>query len=131
MTIPPTRYILGATVLILAVGAGALFYKAGHVLDNAVDFTDKSEVSIVLTDQGFEPAHVRIKAGTTVTFTSARDKQFWPASNPHPSHGLFPGFDPKRPIPPNESWSFVPDKPGVWGFHDHIRSYYTGILYVE
>jgi plastocyanin len=88
-------------------------------------------VGIVLTEEGFEPREIHITKGTKVTFTTTRQNQFWPASNLHPSHEIYPEFDPKYPLEPTESWSFVFDKPGVWRFHDHIRSYFTGTIYVD
>lgn len=93
--------------------------------------TNQSEVAIVLTDTGFEPDRVRISKGTRVLFSSERPNQFWPASNAHPAHDIYAEFDPKRPLRPGESWSFVFEKSGDWGFHDHIRSYFSGVIYVE
>lgn len=91
----------------------------------------KSEVRIVLSDAGFRPERVRVTVGTTLIFTTTRSKPFWPGSNPHPSHTLYPEFDAKDVIPANASWVFVAEKPGVWGYHDHIRSYFTGVVFVE
>jgi len=86
-------------------------------------------VVVTLTEQGYLP-EVIIKKGTTVVFKSELDKPFWPASNLHPSHELYGDFDSKRPLNPNESWSFVFNRVGVWQMHDHIRSYYTGTITV-
>jgi hypothetical protein len=123
-------YVIGAIALLALLFAVLLYYRATYILDKGEDMTDKSELTITLTEEGFVPQYVRIRAGTKVTLSTTRDKQFWPASNPHPTHGLYTGFDPQKPLQPGESWTFTPKK-GVWGYHDHIRSYYTGILYVE
>lgn len=96
-----------------------------------VDMRDYETVSIVLSESGFIPEHVRVRVGTRVVFTTDRGARFWPASNPHPAHSIYPGFDPKEPIEPDASWTFTPTSPGEWGFHDHLRSYYAGVLYVE
>ena len=94
------------------------------------DYTATSSVSVVLTEKGFVPAYFRIKKGTTVVFSTTRGKDFWPASNEHPEHSIYPQFDPKEPVMPSKTWSFTFDKAGQWGFHDHIRSYFTGVVEV-
>lgn len=85
---------------------------------------------VVLTEKGFEPSAVSIPVGGTVVFSTSRDFPFWPASDLHPSHGLYAAFDPKLPLAPSETWTFTFEQEGEWGFHDHLRSYYTGIVYV-
>lgn len=85
---------------------------------------------IVLKADGFHPAKLTIKEGETVTFTTTTGKPFWPASNVHPTHTAFPAFDPKQPIPPDQSWSFTFDKMGRYGFHDHIESTFEGEILV-
>lgn len=128
---PYLPYAAGALLCALLLGAGILYAQSQRAQDGALDWRDRSEAAIVLTETGFEPQQVRVRAGTKVTFTTTRDKAFWPASNPHPSHTLYNAFDPREPVAPEGAWSFVPQEPGTWGFHDHIRSYYTGVLYVE
>lgn len=119
---------MGVAVLI---GAGVFAYFSASATEKVVDLRGQKDVSVVLTDQGFEPRDIRISAGTTVTFTTTRHNQFWPASDPHPVHTIYPAFDPRRPLDPSESWSFTFDTAGQWGFHDHVRSYFTGTMYVE
>jgi hypothetical protein len=109
-----------------AYSANAVWFRF-----DAVDMLDSPEVQVVLTESGFRPEKVRVRIGTPIVFSTERNKQFWPASNPHPSHTVYAAFDPERPLAPDETWTFVPESMGVWGFHDHLRSYFTGILYVE
>jgi len=113
--------------LIIAIVVGATtvvgFFAARH--------EDPLEhVTVVLTDGGFMPATVMIKRGGTVTFSTDRDVTFWPASNLHPDHGLYPDFDPKRPLNFKETWTFTFDRSGDWAYHDHLRSYFTGTVHV-
>ena len=86
-------------------------------------------VEVVLTRSGYQP-EVVIRKGTTVIFKNELDKPYWPASNLHPSHEIYSDFDPKRPLAPEETWSFRFDRVGIWDMHDHIRSYYTGRITV-
>ena len=97
----------------------------------AADLRQESRPTIILTEEGFSPRAVRITRGQSITFTTTRSARFWPASDPHPEHTIYPGFDPFGPIAPEESWTFTVDRSGTWNFHDHIRSYFTGTLYVD
>ena len=89
-----------------------------------------SAVTITLTDKGFEPREVTLVKGATVTFRSTTGQQYWPASNLHPEHTIYSEFDPKIPIAADKEWSFTFDRIGSWGFHDHMRSYFAGIIHV-
>ncbi len=126
-------YVIGAVgVIAIAAAVVVLSLDPSTYSDSgATDMRGQSEVSIVLTDSGFRPERVIVSVGTTITFTTTRDKQFWPGSNPHPSHTLYPELDSKDAIPANESWVFFAEKTGVWGYHDHIRSYFTGVIIVK
>jgi hypothetical protein len=84
-----------------------------------------------LTTEGFVPAELHVLRGGKVVFINQSDHPFWPASNLHPDHSIYAEFDPREPIEVGGEWSFVFEKPGIWGFHDHVRSYYTGIVHVS
>ncbi len=86
---------------------------------------------ISLTKDGFSPSNITINQGDMVVFTTRLTKPFWPASDIHPTHTLYPEFDPKRPIDSDKSWSFKFDKAGNWKFHDHLDPYYQGIVKVR
>lgn len=86
--------------------------------------------TIRLTEDGFMPSAIKIAKGDTVVFTTARDKPFWPASDLHPTHGIYQEFDPRKPIDPNKSWSFRFDKAGEWRFHDHLAPLFRGVIRV-
>ncbi|MBX9765383.1 cupredoxin domain-containing protein [Patescibacteria group bacterium] len=87
-------------------------------------------VVVTLGKDGFSPDELSIKAGDTVTFKTVTGELFWPASNLHPSHLVYPEFDPTEPIQPNAVWSFTFTKPGEWKYHDHLAPYYTGVITV-
>jgi hypothetical protein len=85
---------------------------------------------IVLSDSGFEPENLTVEKGDTVEFSTTRKSFFWPASNLHPTHFLYPEFDPKEPIGAQTTWSFRFDRTGTWKFHDHLAPYFTGVITV-
>ena len=90
---------------------------------------DEGNVVVHVTEAGFESAEVR--KGTTVVFENAGDEDHWPASDDHPTHDLYPGFDPEKPLKPGSEWSFTFDRPGSWGYHDHLNPYLTGEVVVR
>ncbi len=94
------------------------------------DISSKSKFVVELRDKGFFPEKLSIKKGETVTFINKRNKPFWPASNTHPQHGIYPEFDPKRPIEPNQIWNFTFDRVGKWRYHDHVAPYLSGVINV-
>jgi hypothetical protein len=86
--------------------------------------------SIVLTKDGFIPEKLTIHIGDTVVFSTTADKQFWPASNLHPTHDIYPAFDPQIPIEPDKTWAFTFNKEGNWKFHDHMSPIFRGEIIV-
>lgn len=88
-------------------------------------------VTIDLGQYGFSPKEVTIKKGDVIKFTGSRGDYFWPASDLHPTHLLYPEFDPKEPLEASASWSFQFNKVGEWRFHDHLNPLYTGTVTVK
>lgn len=89
-------------------------------------------IIIEINDEtGFVPSELTISEGDTVLFRSAGADLHWPASNIHPTHQIYPEFDPKRALEPHEEWSFVFEKAGVWRMHDHVRPEFAGVIIVE
>ncbi len=98
-----------------------------------------SEAVIEITDKGFSPKELTIKAGTTVVFKNFGDGESWPASAKHPSHSAYPElggcigskFDACKNLKKGESWSFQFNQKGSWGYHDHLRPTLFGKIIVE
>jgi plastocyanin len=86
------------------------------------------------SEDGFSPVTLHVKVGTTVTFKNVcknvMDKM-WVASNPHPLHTDYPGFDAGKAYGIGESYSFTFMKQGSWGYHNHLEPERTGIIIVE
>ena len=90
-----------------------------------------SEVAVIeMTSDGFVPSEVTIDQNSSVIFLNKEKKQRWPASNVHPTHNVYPEFDPRKPIEPGESWAFKPKKVGEWKFHDHLLPHMRGVITV-
>ena len=119
-------------VVVLVVGALISAALVAFFRSNTPTQTQNIQraARITLTPQGYEPNEVTIAVGSTVTFVNETNKPFWPASNLHPTHGMYPAFDPQRPLEPTEEWQFTFDRVGSHTFHDHIRSYFRGTIHV-
>lgn len=86
---------------------------------------------ILATQNGFEPDEIEIDLGDTVIFINQDQKDRWPASNIHPTHVIYPGFDSKKEVKPNEIWQFKFEEPGNFKFHDHLIPQFTGTIEVK
>jgi len=86
---------------------------------------------IKMVKGGFDPQEIKINQGDKVNFINQDKVDRWPASNIHPTHGIYPEFDPKKPIEPNQSWQFQFDKSGFFKFHDHLNPSLTGTIVVK
>ncbi len=87
--------------------------------------------SVIITDEGFSPATLTVKAGTTVVFTNNGQGLHWPVSDPHPVHTGLAGFDAKKGLATGETYSFTFAKTGTFGMHDHLRTSLKGSIIVQ
>ncbi|MDB4940360.1 MAG: Plastocyanin [Candidatus Doudnabacteria bacterium] len=103
-------------------------------------FSDGSEVdvppmgktvNISITSSGFSPASVTINQGDFVKFTNTDTAPHWPASDPHPTHTGYPGFDALKNLAKGETYTFQFLKSGSWGFHDHLHPTDHGTVIVK
>ncbi|HEX3099900.1 MAG TPA: cupredoxin domain-containing protein [Patescibacteria group bacterium] len=97
----------------------------------APDGNDVAVVEIDYDGKAFSPSTVTIKSGDVVVFKNNSTTSFWPASGPHPTHTLYPEFDPKQAIAAGQSWQFKFTKVGTWPFHNHLNPSATGTIIVK
>lgn len=75
--------------------------------------------SVHLTAQGMSPKTLTIRSGDSVTFTNDTLAPFWPASDPHPTHILCPGFDASRALQQGETYTLTFTSLKTCTYHDH------------
>lgn len=134
------------SILVISIGVVAIMSVAGvlYLRTNspvAVDdaqagggiLGEEVEADVVIrrVAGGYEPNIVTIQQGDTVSFVNDSEEFHWPASDLHPTHGIYAAFDSREPIPPGEIWSFTFERVGEWTFHDHLRANYIGLITVE
>lgn len=78
----------------------------------------------------FTPNTVTIHQNDWVFFKNKSTEDFWVASNPHPTHTDYPGFDAKQSIAPGGEYKFQFTKIGSWGYHDHLDHTIGGTVVV-
>lgn len=88
-------------------------------------------VTVEYEATGFSSVSIEINVGDTVSFVNKGTKNFWPASDPHPTHTDYPEFDAKKNIAPGETYSFTFTKTGVWGYHNHLNPAQKGTVIVK
>jgi len=110
----------------MALLAGIIFYY-----QNA-NSAPQDVVVVIMSGMTYDKEEISIKRGQTIRFENTSvDEMYWPASNIHPSHGIYPEFDPQEPVMAGKSWSFKFNKAGSWRFHDHLHPQITGTINVE
>lgn len=117
--------------LILLVGALIWFTRKEGIVSGVCSSRDGERTTIVMKNDRYEPQDIRIVRCTKVVFKNEAKEVRWPASNIHPTHGIYPEFDPQQGIEPGNEWSFVFDKVGNWKYHDHLVPSIRGLVKVE
>lgn len=89
-------------------------------------------VTVLYSLGGFSPSIIRIKAGQTVIFKNTTEEdEMWVASNPHPTHIGYSGFDQHRGVVKDEEYAFTFLQKGTWGYHNHLNPSRGGQVIVE
>lgn len=86
---------------------------------------------ITYSSAGFSPTDLTVKTGTVVTFKNEAEDRLWVASDPHPSHTVYPEFDDKKGIEKGGEYIFTFTKTGEWRYHNHLNPGKRGSVKVE
>lgn len=109
---------------------GILLLSAASILLAAPTRAHSDTVTINMTKDGFFPREITVDQEQTVRFQNTDTVPHWPASNFHPTHDLYPAFDPQAPVAPGASWTLRPRRAGSWAYHDHLNPQRHGTLTV-
>lgn len=107
-----------------------LFFLLTLTCTLSTSFAHSQTVIVEMTSEGFKPNSVTLDENFTVIFLNRDSKPHWPASDVHPTHDIYPQFDPQSPIESGKSWAFKPKKAGEWKYHDHLNPHRGGTLKV-
>lgn len=90
----------------------------------------QAQNTVILTQNGFEPTTLTIKAGTTVTWTNNSGQESTVNSDPHPTHTDYPPLN-LGAFADGQSLSLLFDKPGMYGYHNHLDPNEQGKILVK
>mgnify|MGYP001568350922 CR=1 FL=1 len=93
--------------------------------------TNSRTVTISFANALASPIIVNIKVGDTVKFINNDSVSHWPASGPHPTHTICPGFDSLRGLNVGESYSLTFREAKTCPWHDHLKPSINGQIVVE
>lgn len=85
---------------------------------------------ITLTKDGFSPASLTVKVGTRVKWVNGSGELAALDSNPHPVHTSYPPLN-FGAFSNGSSVELVFDKPGTYGYHNHLNPSQTGTVVVQ
>ena len=92
---------------------------------------EPNTASVGYGSDGFSPRRIDVKVGQQVTFFNKSEDSFWPASNIHPTHHIYPDFDAQGPVRSEQAWTFAFEIPGFWRYHNHLKPQDSGLVVVE
>jgi plastocyanin len=139
----PGTIILIALVIIICIVALVIWKSAHGTIPNPntsgaavaqsipVPTIKTTLVNVSLTDTGYSPAVVTIHSGDRIIFTNNSQNRMWTASDPHPQHTAYPGFDEKSAGVSGAQYSFTFTTIGHWGYHNHLNPRQKGTVIVK
>src|SRR5260221_10640859 len=93
-----------------------------------VQSEDNTQYVISLSRDRFSPNVLSAHTGDIVIFENKDTIPHWPASNIHPTHQIYPEFDPKQGVAAGASWRFQFNRAGIWNYHDHLAPNIAGTI---
>lgn len=105
--------------------------NASSTLTATTSVSLATSTTVTFTSSGFSPSSVIVAEGGKVTFVNNSSASMWPASDPHPTHNGYPGFDAEKAIGNGGSWTFTFNKKGSWGYHNHLNPMNKGTVIVQ
>ena len=109
----------------------AMFVTCALVAGCGGDSNGGGEGVVRMEADSFSPSTLTVQSGETVTFENESGDDKWPASDVHPTHEEYPGFDAGRAVLDGESYEFTFERAGRWGYHDHLKPELKGTIVVE
>lgn len=126
-------------IVVAVLALGVLFFLFKAKADSVPNLSQTPDINaqqvvetktIIMKPDSFEPKNITIQKNTRIIFKNEDSQDRWPASALHPTHGVYPEFDPQEPVAAGSEWSFVFDKVGGWKYHDHLIPSLTGEITV-
>ncbi len=138
-----SKILLLIVVLIVALGAFTFLgnkkmspttkpesMKSQETTKPVVTQPSNPVVNVVLTNTGFLPKNITLKAGTKVIWVNKSGKTATVSSDDHPTHRLYPFLN-LGEFADGSSVQVVVEKAGKYSYHNHLNASETGIITAE
>lgn len=122
--------IIVIAVFVLIIGVFMITSQSAKSPEQSANVAVSAENTIIYTDNGFEPAQILVKAGTSLSVRNNSSKPLQFSSNDHPTHTKNSELN-LGILAPGKSETFEASKTGTYGYHNHLNADNTGILTVE
>lgn len=127
-TFRPTEPVNRAEVVKIIMKARELYGKPG---EGQIPASENETTTVIYTASGFSPDLLHVKTGAKITFKNDSGEKLWVASNPHPSHTDYHGFDSLKALNQGQTYTFTFNRLGTFGYHNHLRPLMMGTIVVE
>lgn len=127
----PNSKTLLICVLIVCLGVLAGWIRSSVNWNNWFSQDETRTQIVTITPEGFKPNEIEVGLGSIVRFINSDSKPRWPASDPHPTHDIYPELDPKTELVPGQTWEIRMSKTGIWTYHDHLSPHQKGKIIVN
>lgn len=128
-------------VLIGVVVYGLIYYfvlaKKGNVYNQPKSSSQVApsaavvqQNTVTLAQDGYSPATITVKAGDRVIWVNKSGAAATVNSDPHPTHTNYPPLN-LGTFPDGGSVSLTFDKPGTYGYHNHLNPGQKGTVIVQ
>lgn len=129
-------------IVVIAVLLGGFFLLGNKTKDNQVNQNQTTQKQnptpaktvegkeVAVTNTGFEPQTITIKAGQRVVWTNKSGASVTVSSDSHPTHLLWPFLNLGQ-FADGSSVSVVFEKAGKYTYHNHLNPSQTGTVIVE
>jgi plastocyanin len=100
------------------------FLQTGAGEGSLVSSEGSMPIVVTVTDSGFEPSEVTVKAGGTITWVNESSVNIQVGSDDHPTHNVnrdITGGAFVLELAPGDSTSITVTQIGNWGYHDHLQ----------
>ena len=136
------KVLIIIVVLVAVVAGGAFAFKmvnsstdsTQNASDVASDASASNEISqdatITYSENGYSPERLVVKSGTKVTIKNASSKDMEFDSDPHPSHTNNKELN-EDLVEAGKAQTFVVNKTGTFGYHNHLNASETGTIVVK
>lgn len=120
-----------ATNTTVSNGTNATNNPDSSTIDSTTSGTQSTQQATVkLTQNGFDPSTLTIKAGTKVTWVNQSGETATVNSDPHPIHTDYPPLNLDE-FSNGGTLSLTFDKPGTYGYHNHLNPSEHGTIVVQ